>query len=252
MSVGGPFTFVSASATDAGAVRARNEDAVLERPDVGLWAVADGMGGHRHGDRASAMVVQALDRLRGPIAPPALLSQVRQRLEYVHRKLRADRAATGQRAGTTVVVLLVSSVHYCCLWAGDSRLYRLRAGRLVQVTRDHSHVQTLVDMGVLTPEQARTHRMANIVTHGIGVGDTLDLSKHNDRLCADDAFLLCSDGLTKAVSDAEIAEGLAKPCVRRTVGDLLDLALRRGADDNVTAIAVHFRAAGSAGDPAVR
>jgi serine/threonine protein phosphatase PrpC len=250
MPPGAPFVYASASGTSPGAVRSRNEDAMLERPDVGLWAVADGMGGHRAGDRASAMIVQALDRLHGPIGAPALLAQVRQRLEYVHRRLRSDREATGVSSGSTVVVLLAAGGHYCCLWAGDSRLYRLRDGRLTQVTRDHSHVQTLIDSGALSPEEARDHRMANIVTRAVGVGEDLALAKCNERLHPNDVFLLCSDGLTKAVGDAEIAAKLAQACMQCAVRDLLDLALDHRADDNVTAVAVRVRAAGGRASPA--
>jgi len=250
MPPGGPFVYVSASGTSPGAVRTRNEDAMLERPDVGLWAVADGMGGHRDGDRASTMIVQALDRLQGPIGAPALLAQVRQRLEYVHRRLRSDRADAGVPCGSTVVVLLAAGGHYCCLWAGDSRLYLLRGGRLTQVTHDHSHVQTLVDTGALTPQEARDHRMANIVTRGVGVGEDLNLAKYCDRLHADDIFLLCSDGLTKSLGAAEIAANLTQLSMQHVVRDLLDLALERRADDNVTAVAVRCRAAGGQARPA--
>jgi serine/threonine protein phosphatase PrpC len=238
---GRSFRMVSAACTDVGTVRKVNEDALLERPDIGLWAVADGMGGHRAGDYASQLIVRSLDALRGPIGAAALLSEARNRLAHVNRRLRSESGGSGQTMGSTVVVLMVSARHYCCLWAGDSRAYLLRDRRLVQLTRDHSHVQELVDRGLLTPKEAHNHPQGNIVTRAVGADDDLMLDKRNDRAHPHDLFLLCSDGLTKEVADSEIAYTLESYPVDQAAGALVKLAVTRGASDNVTAVLVELQ-----------
>ena len=238
-SPGGLFRAASAARTDTGLVRALNEDAYLNRPDIGVWVVADGMGGHDAGDYASRLIVETIDGISGPVGAATLLADVRVHLTEVNRLLRV--AAGGSRMiGSTVVVLLAHGAHYCCLWAGDSRIYMMRNGRLTRITRDHSHVQELVDRGALSPEAAEHHPFANIITRAVGVENDLKLDKVNDRLQAGDVFLLCSDGLTKEVDDAEIFDMMRGGSCDRMVDDLVDLALRRGGSDNVTAITVEF------------
>ena len=236
------FHFLSAACTDTGTVRKVNEDALLERADIGLWVVADGMGGHRAGDYASGLIVRALDGLHGPINAASLLSEARSRLTQVNRRLRAESAsASGQTIGSTVVVLLVSARHYCCLWAGDSRIYLLRDRQIAQLTHDHSHVQELVDRGLLTPAEARNHPQGNVVTRAVGADDELKLDKINARAHAHDVFLLCSDGLTKELTDDEIARALEAYPVDQAVRALVQMALTRGASDNVTAVLVELQ-----------
>ncbi len=122
--------------------------------------------------------------------------------------------------GSTVVALLAFGAFFACLWAGDSRLYRYRNGEFLQLSRDHSQVQEMVDAGMLTPEAAERHPYANIITRAVGTSPELELDKLTDRLAPDDLFLLCSDGLSKMVGDDEIAailhrspliEGAARP-----------------------------------------
>src|SRR5689334_8144604 len=139
----------SAARTHVGTVRRRNEDAVLDRAEIGLWAVADGAGGHQRGDYASARIIAALGEVDAAIPAIDRVADVKARLAAVNLDLRARAAAMGPDAliGSTVVVLLILADQICCLWAGDSRLYRLRAGRLRQLSRDQSHVQNLVDRG---------------------------------------------------------------------------------------------------------
>jgi len=152
------------------------------------------------------------------------------RVAATHQALREEAARRGPRAmiASTLVVLLARDGHFACLWAGDSRIYLLRAGQMVQVTRDHSLVQELVDAGTIKPEEAEGHPRANVITRAVGADcDPLELDKISDRLIAGDRFLLCSDGLNKAMSDAE----------RGSPSDLLlNAALQRHATDNVTAV----------------
>ena len=233
--------FISAAQTDVGAVRSLNEDSLLDRPDIGLWVVADGMGGHEAGDQASQAIVNRLGRLGGPLSPPQLLAQVRNGILETNDWMRAEAARRGSNRGmgSTVVALMISGHHFCCLWAGDSRIYRSRNGRLQQITRDHSLVQDLVDRGLVRPEEAHLHPQGNIITRAVGADDELDLDKTNDRVAVGDIFLLCSDGLTREVNDREISAQLsASDSPDAIVGRLVDLALERGAADNVTAVAV--------------
>ncbi|MDO9708750.1 PP2C family protein-serine/threonine phosphatase [Paracraurococcus lichenis] len=230
--------FRSAGRSDPGAVRRRNEDNLVERQDIGVWAVADGAGGHAAGDVASGLVRQALLAIPAGLGAQELLGEVRARLAQVHEMLLARAEAPGgATSATTVVVLIAGEGHFACLWAGDSRLYRLRDGALSLITRDHSLVQEMVDAGTLTPEAAEGHPHSNVVTRALGVGD-LALEKVTDRLEPNDRFLLCSDGLSKAVPEVEIAALLAAESPETVVDGLMAAALARGARDNVTAVAV--------------
>ncbi|MDO9499720.1 PP2C family serine/threonine-protein phosphatase [Falsiroseomonas sp.] len=227
----------SEAATHPGAVRSRNEDALLDRPDVGLWAVADGAGGHGAGDVASAAAIAALQDLPPALSAAEMLAQVRLRLTAVHAELQrqAQQAGPGRMIATTLVVLLARGGHFACLWAGDSRIYLLRDGAFTRLTRDHSLVQDLVDQGVLREEEAESHPQANIITRAVGAAGKLELDKTSARLAPGDLFLLCSDGLFKAVPEAEIGRMLADGFGAQV---LVQAALANGARDNVTAITV--------------
>ncbi len=235
-----PFAFASASVSEVGFVRKLNEDAALDRPDLGLWVVADGMGGHDSGDYASRLIVDLLSDIPPPSSAGTLLAEARHRIEQANKALRGKAAERGLGTiiASTVVALLVYGEHFACLWAGDSRLYRLRDGEMLQVSHDHSHVQELVDVGVLTPEEADSHPQANVVTRAVGADDELALDKKHDRLQAGDIFLLCSDGLTGVVPDDGIADILRREETDQAVQILVDTALERGSRDNVTVVSV--------------
>jgi serine/threonine protein phosphatase PrpC len=245
------FRFASAAVTDVGKVRKVNEDALLERPDLGLWAVADGVGGASQGDRASRLVVEALGRVHPPKAAAAFLSEVCDQLKSVNDQLQQEAMQQGgnRLSASTVVSLLVFGQHFACAWAGDSRLYLMRDYRLRQISRDHSEVQEMVDRGVLTPEQARTHPRGNVVTRAVGAHEALQIEKVQDRVRHDDIFLLCSDGLTKMLEDREIGEllGSDRP-IEMSVEMLVDKALERGASDNVTVVGVQLLSTAVASD----
>ncbi|BDG73403.1 PP2C family protein-serine/threonine phosphatase [Roseomonas fluvialis] len=231
------WRLISHAATHPGAVRPRNEDALLDRPDIGLWAVADGAGGHGAGDVASAAIVAALGTIAPGLPAAELLAQVRLKLTAVHQDLQeeAARRGPGRILASTVVVMLARGEHFAMLWAGDSRGYMMRGGTLARVTRDHSLVQELVDQGTLSEEEAESHPQANVITRAVGAQGELELDKVSGRIIEGDRYLLCTDGLFKTMSEAEIgamvgAGGDAQAIVTEAVG--------RGARDNVSAIAV--------------
>lgn len=223
--------------THRGTVRSKNEDAYVERSDIGLWAVADGAGGHGAGDVASAAVAEALGTLPAGLSAAEVLAQVRLRLTAVHEDLRQRAAASTQGLipATTVVVLLVRDDHFACLWAGDSRAYLLRDGALCQLTEDHSLLQELVKASLVKPEDAEHHPQANVITRAVGGHDDLALDKVAGRLMPGDRILLCSDGLFKAIPESAIAQVLA---AGGGASELLQQSLQAGARDNVTALVV--------------
>jgi serine/threonine protein phosphatase PrpC len=246
--------FASHGLTHIGLVRQRNEDAFLDRPDlgpgVGLWAVADGMGGHEAGDFASASIVTALEAIEPPSDLGDAVEAAAAELEAVDGALRARAATLGPAAviASTVVVLLANADEFACLWAGDSRLYRWRpsgqgasgedGGEFRQLTVDHSKVQEMVEAGLLRREDAARHPYSNIVTRSVG-GGRLQLERLREAVQPGDRFLLCSDGLTNMVADAEIAQELAAAPPREAALRLRDHVLARGAVDNVTIVIVH-------------
>jgi protein phosphatase/serine/threonine-protein phosphatase Stp1 len=227
--------------TDVGAVRKHNEDNMLSRPDIGLWAVADGAGGHDSGEVASGMIVDELARLPAHLSSSELLSEVRLTLNRVHTALRAQAAQRGGHSmiASTFVALIIRDRHFACLWAGDSRAYLLRGGVLQQISRDHSLVQELVDGGNLAPEDAEHHPHANVITRAVGSDcETLELDKVIGQIEPGDRFLLCSDGLSKTLSDAEIASLLGAPDGVPPPELLVAAALAHRVNDNVTAVVV--------------
>ena len=230
-----------AARTHVGCKRKVNEDAILDRPDLGLWAVADGMGGHKSGDVASALVVDVLGA--GPLGPalPDRIDEVRRRLLDANDRLIALRADKDSTIGSTVVVLVVEGSAFGCLWAGDSRAYRLRGGVLAQLTRDHSLVQDLVDLGEVAAADARDHPNANVVTRAVGASQALEIDLVAGEVRPGDVYLLASDGLTKVVEDAEIATRLREPDVNALADGLIALCLERGAPDNVAIVVLQAR-----------
>lgn len=235
------MTPASSAATHPGAIRPRNEDNLVNRPDLGLWAVADGAGGHGAGDVASTAIVEALESIPPGLSAAEMLAQVRLRLTAVHAELQARaiaRAEGGGRGGiiaSTVVVLLLRGQHFVALWAGDSRIYLLRHGTLHRVTHDHSLVQELVDSGALNAEDAESHPQANVITRAVGAEGALELDKVAERLQPGDLFMLCSDGVFKELAEAEIAAHLAQGAA---AGELVERAVAAGGRDNVSVVVV--------------
>ncbi|MBD8891280.1 PP2C family protein-serine/threonine phosphatase [Roseibium litorale] len=225
--------------THTGFVRKVNEDAILARPDLGLWAVSDGMGGHAGGDFASQTVVEALNRLPGGLDPASVMQEARRALFEAHEAIKAEaqRRAHGT-IGATVVLLVLSEQHFMCLWAGDSRLYRLRQGSLSMISFDHSVVGELVEQGRMTWEEAAACPGSNQITRAVGVGSELEIDKRRGDILPGDRFLLCSDGLSHYADDETLLHYLTCHPIETVAGSLLSVALAGGASDNVSVIAV--------------
>jgi len=240
---GARFTWHSSSRSDVGMIRQLNEDACLERPDVGLWVVADGMGGHTAGDLASGMIVDALRDLQPTERLADTIDEVEQRLLGVNTTLRTIAATQDtQTIGSTVAALIAHGGLGVCAWAGDSRVYRWRDGDIDQLTQDHALVEELVERGVLSREQAASHPQGNLVTRAVGAAEELCLDLEIVDLRDGDVFVLCSDGLDKELSAQEIAEVVGRENERSISDTLVDIALSRGCRDNITVITVEVEA----------
>jgi serine/threonine protein phosphatase PrpC len=233
------FFCKTATASHVGKVREINEDSLLARPEIGLWVVADGMGGHGGGDLASNAVVTALATIEAPDSAAELLARFEDRIIRVNADLRTLARSRGtQVVGTTVVAILIHGAHYACVWCGDSRAYLLRGGVLTQISRDHSEVQDLIDRGILEPKEAKSWPRRNVITRALGTADQAALEIGDGPIQAGDRFLLCSDGLTNHVDDSEIAALLRGDDPQRVCARLISLTLQRGASDNVSVVVV--------------
>lgn len=232
------LAFRSVGLSHVGLVREHNEDAWLARPEIGLWAVADGLGGHARGEVASAAIVTALERLPAPVDAPGHLRAVEAALTAAHAEIQAVGAGTGEICASTVAALVAYDRHYAVLWAGDSRVYRLRAGCLERLTRDHSLVQELVDEGRLVPAEADSHPMRNRITRAVGLPGPLELDRAQGEVAAGDLFLLCTDGLTGLSDEATMQRLLAADAEDLGAAALVRSALGAGGTDNVTVVLV--------------
>lgn len=232
------ITFDTGAATHVGKVRKRNEDSYLVHPDMGLWAVADGMGGHNDGDLASQTVIDAL-RMIGPAASAAeLLTLCENSIADAHMRLRSLARERGGAIGATLALLLVYDGFYACVWSGDSRIYIVREGTISQISRDHSEVQELVSGGVITAEEAKKWPGRNAITRAIGVFDEPELEMRSGPLQPADAFVVCSDGLPRHVEDSEIMHFVNSHSPQSACDGLISLTLERDAVDNVSVVIV--------------
>jgi protein phosphatase len=237
----GQFAWHSAARSHVGTVRKVNEDSCLERPEIGLWVVADGMGGHHAGDLASQTVVASLRSLAAPTSRESLLFDLQQNLQTVNDHLQRLAAESPERGiiGTTVAILVGYHRQAICVWVGDSRIYLCRGRQLRQLTRDHSQVEELIKLGLLDRDEAESHPASNVITRAVGAAGELKIDMVSGELHEQDIYLLCSDGLNKVVPDVEIGEILQTQGCDEAAGSLIDRALDYGARDNVTAVVVH-------------
>lgn len=237
---GRPLSWSSFGMSDAGKVRKHNEDNLLERPEIGLWVVADGMGGHAKGDMASQMIVDSMKKIHEGVTLPRYVDEIEDRILAVNDKLVEKARESDKRVtiGSTVVILLTYGEYSIIIWAGDSRLYRLRNSKLEQLSTDHSQVELYVEQGLISREEAAHHPHGNMITRAVGATDNLFLDMDIRKLARHDRFLLCSDGLTKHIPDNELEQQLQQGSPEDCCKNLIDTTLSRGATDNVTAIVV--------------
>ena len=224
--------------THVGRVRKINEDSILVLPDQQIWVVSDGMGGHEGGDFASRTVVDSIAVLPQDMAPEDKLGHIRRAIQQAHQTIVGESEIRRATMGATVVALVLADGHFGALWAGDSRLYRLRDDKIEMLTTDHSLVASLVEAGQLTWDQAEKHPQSNAVTRAVGVGGDLELDKIRGDARPGDRFLLCSDGLNKYAGIAELGAMLRHVPIEVVTDNLLQMALDRGGADNVSVIVV--------------
>lgn len=223
----------------SGIKRDHNEDTYGIDLENGLFLVADGMGGHDHGEIASA------------IARDHILSSVKNKSSIKQAILDANQEIINSSLekpgdlpmGTTIAMMKITDNKYDCAWVGDSRIYKLSGQQLIPISSDHSYVQELVDQELITAAQARSHPHRNVVTQALGVTDNTEIkvSLSDGEIKVGDKFLLCSDGLTEEVDDEKIEEIMNKTLSPKEIGDqLLIQALENGGSDNITSIIIEF------------
>jgi len=231
--------FHSAAQSHPGHVRKVNEDAFYNAPELGLWALADGMGGLARGDYASGVVVDAFVHFNRAATLAESIRDLEVRLRDAHSKCR--NSFPGERVGSTVAALFSYGRYAFLLWAGDSRIYRLRKGQLKQLTIDHTVAQEKFARGELTARQAASHHSAHILTRAVGVHQSLHLDLDYQLIQPADRYLLCSDGLYNELAKNEIQQLLSPGSAEESLETLVNGALARGGGDNITAIVVDAR-----------
>jgi serine/threonine protein phosphatase PrpC len=247
-----PFALGAYGETDVGRVRGTNEDCFAVIPHLGLFMVADGMGGAAAGEVASHAAIEQVRRavedrettwsadaaVSSPESGPRrFIAGIRRANRVIHALAQRDPSIRGM--GTTFAGILLLGRCAVVAHVGDSRVYRLRQGELERMTHDHSLAHHLVELGVLRPQEVATFAHRNIITRAVGPHETVDVDTKIVDVRPGDVFLICSDGLTGELGDDEIAAILRErrgPGV--TVGRLVDRANEKGGADNITAVLV--------------
>jgi PPM family protein phosphatase len=241
----------SAALTDVGRVREKNEDSHLVNDDVGLYVVADGMGGHLGGQMASSLAVKSVgetvgvakgalvdgagvEPLESSPVPRMLADAVRNACSNIFDAAQHDPELQGM--GTTVTAMVVQGGRAFIAHVGDSRCYLQRADRIIQITDDHSLVNEQIKAGLITREQARQSKLKNIITRSVGFERDVAVDTFALPLQVGDKFLMCSDGLANFVDDTEIGLALATLPINEVPARMVDLANERGGDDNITVV----------------
>lgn len=230
---------IFAGRTDTGRQRDHNEDAYALLPERGIAVLADGMGGHNAGDVASRIAVDTCLTLLSQTGGLAARDRLETAAQAAHAAIR-EKAASSPRyqgMGTTLVAVLLEQGSLTVAHVGDSRLYRLRQGRLQALTRDHSLQQEFVDKGLYTPEEAREKVARNLLTRALGLEETLRVDIGEFERLGGDRYLLCSDGLYEMISEADITALLGRRMAPQALCTaLVELANARGGPDNITVI----------------
>lgn len=258
---------LSCGITDVGLKRGHNEDNYLINEELNLFVVADGMGGHAGGEYASAICVNTVEEvvlsletngteggvegpmINGRVSNPDPIGESDDPNEVSREKLRYAIQLAGRRIfskaqdlpeyhgmGTTAVALLVENGNAIIAHVGDSRVYTVRNGKAEQVTDDHSLVYQKVKEGLLTPEQAKTHRMRNVITRSLGYQEDVEVDVQVRAVRRGDRFMLCSDGLSGHVELDEIGTVLDASSPQEAARRLIEMACERGGEDNITCV----------------
>ena len=228
---------ISGYATSPGVAREHNEDSLCIRPDLGLWAVADGMGGYQAGELASRIAVEQLAEDIYHHIP--LSKSIYRTHDKILSAARTDSAY--ESMGSTVVALKVDGSNYEIAWVGDSRAYLWDSRQLTRLTRDHSYVQSLVDAGTITAAEAEIHPERHAITQALGADsiDSVEVETINGTFHENDKILLCSDGLSNELADEEIASILSQTGSEQSVAEqLIAAAEKNGGRDNISVILV--------------
>lgn len=236
------LTLTCSGMSDTGKVRSRNEDSFTCLPEHNLWVVADGMGGHASGDFASSTITQQASKFSQQPTLASSILLLEENLLNSNVLIREKAAKMGDKAtiGSTVTSLFIWQNVAFILWAGDSRIYLYRDNVLQRLTEDHSLVEELVRMGKLNSEEAEKHPASNVVLNAVGIDASLIIDMEYYNIQDKDLFILCSDGLYKDLSDANIADILnnTEVSLENLNQQLIDAALDAGGSDNCTVVLV--------------
>ena len=241
--------------TDTGRVRENNEDSYRVAPEINLFVLSDGMGGQASGEVASRLAAEAIiahcrEATENPSLALAgapvegvsdtsnrLASAIREANRIVHDEANKDDTRHGM--GATVVAVWIAEGRMSVAHVGDSRIYRLRAGEFEQLTQDHSFVAEQVRRGLITEQEARESKMQSVLLRALGIEPEVEVALDEQLMMDGDVVLLCSDGLTRELSDEQIAGVLGESKIAKEAADrLVDLANQAGGGDNVTAIVI--------------
>jgi len=247
----------SCGMTDVGMRRTHNEDNFLINDDMRLYVVCDGMGGHVGGEVASAIAIHTLEETFSTIsinsadvaAGADLVDISKEQLRFavrlagkrIHETAQQERRYMGM--GTTCLALFVNERHGFMAHVGDSRGYLLRDGEIEQITEDHSLVNERIRAGLLTPEEAKTHKMKNVITRSLGFNEEVEVDVDMRPAKVNDTWVLCSDGLSNYIETEEINEIVLANSPQESTRKLINLACERGGDDNITVVVVRLDAA---------
>jgi len=236
--------------SDVGLAREHNEDSISWDIDLGLIMLADGMGGHNAGEVASDMAVSAIhDALLDVLTPDMLAANVikcedavRESVVYANEEIHEQAHARIECAGmgTTLVLALFHDNNITYAHVGDSRIYRIRNGEIKQITQDHSLVQEMVDNGYLSEEEAMLSTSRNLITRALGIAPEVEVDVTSDELDDEDIYILCSDGLSDMVNDADIRRIVTeyRPNLEKAAEALVNQANQNGGSDNISVILV--------------
>ncbi len=239
----------SCGMTDVGLKRGHNEDNYLINEELNLFVVADGMGGHAGGEYASAIAVNTVEEIVTSMELHPEASDEHDPVELTRQKLVHAIRLAGRRIyekakeqpeyhgmGTTAVVLMLDQGNAFIAHVGDSRIYLVRDGRVEQVTEDHSLIAEKVRHGLLTPEEAKNHRMRNVITRSLGYQEDVEVDLQVRALRKGDQFLLCSDGLSGHLAADELQDHLQRYAPQEAARRLIGVACDRGGEDNITTV----------------